>query len=235
MNEGPRSTRSLSFASVAVAALLLGACGASTPNTARPTSAVSATTSARPSASAVATTAAVTAATTPAPSAASAATAPAASAPAATAAASDSASSAPAAAPAASSAPTVATPAPAPIATPAPAVQASSSVAVTLVDVGVKLDRTSVGSGPVTFAIKNSGSVIHELVLLKTDVPQDQIPVDPSKPGMVSQPGFLGQTGTLAPGATTTLSLTLASGKYVLLCNQPAHYLIGMHTGFTVN
>lgn len=106
---------------------------------------------------------------------------------------------------------------------------------VTLVDTAVKLDRTSAPSGPVTFAIKNSGSVAHELVLLKTDVPQDQIPVDPSKPGLVSQPGYITQTPTLLPGASTTLSVTLTGGAYVLLCNQPAHYLIGMHTAFTAN
>lgn len=237
-----RSTRSGAFASAALVALLLGACGgsAATP-TARTQNAAPAATSgaaakassaptsakaptARPSTVVAATAAPAAAATT------AATTAPAASTAAAPA------SSAPIAAPQASSAPVAASAAPAPAATPAPAAQVNGvTVAVTLIDVGIKLDRTSTSSGPVTFTIKNSGTVAHELAFLKTDVAQDQIPVDPNKPGMVSQPGYMTQTPTLAVGASTTLSLTLAPGKYVLLCNQPAHYLIGMHTAFTTN
>lgn len=164
--------------------------------------------------------------------------------PPATVAASVAASAAPAATTAATATTSVTTPAPAattaptaaPVATPAPTVQTSSGpIAVTLVDVAIRLDRTTTSAGAVTFSIKNAGTVAHELIVLKTDVPQDQIPTDPSKPGSVTQPGFIGQSATLQPGGTTTLTLTLASGKYVLMCNQPAHYLIGMHAGFTVN
>jgi uncharacterized cupredoxin-like copper-binding protein len=131
-----------------------------------------------------------------------------------------------------------ATPAPTapPVVTLAPTSQPQSGpVAVTLNDVAIKLDRSSAQAGAVTFAIKNAGTVIHQLVVLKTDVPQNQIPADPSKPGLVAQPGFVTQTQIINPGGTATLTLTLGSGKYVLLCNQAAHYLVGMHIGFTIN
>ncbi|HEY6203709.1 MAG TPA: hypothetical protein VI056_11795 [Candidatus Limnocylindria bacterium] len=123
-----------------------------------------------------------------------------------------------------------------PVVTLAPTSQPQSGpVAVALSDIAIKLDRSSAQAGTVTFAVKNVGTVIHQLVVLKTDVPQNQIPADPSKPGMVAQPGFVTQTQVINPGGTATLTLTLGAGKYVLLCNQVAHYLIGMHVGFTIN
>lgn len=106
---------------------------------------------------------------------------------------------------------------------------------MTLNDVAIKLDRSTAPAGSVTFAIKNAGTVIHQLVVIKTDIPQNQIPVDPAKPATVTEPGFIMQTPIINPGGTATLTMTLGSGKYVLMCNQPAHYLIGMHIGFTIN
>jgi uncharacterized cupredoxin-like copper-binding protein len=129
-----------------------------------------------------------------------------------------------------------ATPTAPPVATLAPTLQPQSGpVAVTLNDIAIKLDRSSASAGSVTFAVKNTGTVTHQLVVLKTDVPQNLIPTDPSKPGLVTEPGFITQTQIINPGGTATLTLTLGSGKYVLMCNQAAHYLIGMHIGFTIN
>jgi uncharacterized cupredoxin-like copper-binding protein len=130
----------------------------------------------------------------------------------------------------------VATPTAAPVLTPAPTPQPQTGpVAVTLNDIAIKLDRSSAPAGSVTFSIKNGGTVIHQLVVIKTDIPQNQIPVDPTQPAMVTEPGFIMQTPLINPGGTATLTMTLGSGKYVLMCNQPAHYLIGMHIGFTIN
>ncbi len=107
-------------------------------------------------------------------------------------------------------------------------------VSVTLTDMAVKLSRTAAQPGRVTFSVTNVGKVLHELVLLKTDLPQDQIPNDPTQGGLVMQPGYLGKVASLAPGGSGTLTLSLTAGPYVLLCNQPAHYLLGMHAAFTV-
>ena len=35
-------------------------------------------------------------------------------------------------------------------------------------------------------------------------------------------------------GSSQDLKVNLAAGKYVLICNLPAHYKQGMHTAFTV-
>lgn len=148
-----------------------------------------------------------------------------------------------------SAAPAASKPTAAPVATPttAPASPASSSrpaavapaptgpIAVTLLDSAIKLDRSSAPAGGVTFAITNAGTVIHQLVVLRTDTPQDRIPVDPTQPAKVSQPGFIAETTNMGPGTSLMWPLSLVAGKYVLMCNQPAHYLVGMHTAFTID
>jgi uncharacterized cupredoxin-like copper-binding protein len=47
-----------------------------------------------------------------------------------------------------------------------------------------------------------------------------------------------GEVSDIQPGKSGSLTLTLAAGKYVLLCNRVdgsiSHYHEGMHTDFTV-
>jgi len=38
----------------------------------------------------------------------------------------------------------------------------------------------------------------------------------------------------MAVGETKTFTVDLAPGNYVLICNQPAHYQLGMHIAFVV-
>jgi len=38
----------------------------------------------------------------------------------------------------------------------------------------------------------------------------------------------------MKPGAEATLRLPLKAGKYVMFCNQPGHYKLGMVARFTV-
>lgn len=104
-----------------------------------------------------------------------------------------------------------------------------------MTDIAIRLDRSAGPAGNVMFVAKNAGTTNHHLVVLKTDIPQNQIPADPAKPGHVMEPGFIAQTSVISPGGTASLTLTLGPGHYVLLCNEPAHYLIGMHTAFTIN
>lgn len=224
--------------------VLLGACGGGTSGnvipsaTATPVRAV-ATLAAPLGTMAIASAAAVTAAaaTSAAPSAtssaaasagATASTPPASQVPAATAAAA--ATSAVTPAPAATVAATAAP------ATPAPSAAAAFSgvIHVTLLDTAIKLDQTSMPAGPVTFSITNSGYVPHDLVVLQTSIPQDQLPLSPTNPKQVQEPGLAGQAMNIAVGASANLVLTLGAGPYVLICNMDNHYKNGMHTGLTV-
>jgi uncharacterized cupredoxin-like copper-binding protein len=85
--------------------------------------------------------------------------------------------------------------------------------------------------GVVAFSVRNIGTVNHELVVLKTTVPPGKLRV---KSGKAVEVGRVGRVGPLKPRASRTLTLTLKVGKYVLLCNLPAHYQLGQRIGFAV-
>jgi uncharacterized cupredoxin-like copper-binding protein len=122
----------------------------------------------------------------------------------------------------------------APTAAPADAGPATT-VNVTLTDAAIKVSTATAPSGKVTFLITNGGAVEHEFVVLQTSLPQNAIPADPTNPALVQEPGLLGKTPSLAPKTSTTLSLALPAGSYVLICNELAHYMaLGMHTSFSV-
>ena len=82
--------------------------------------------------------------------------------------------------------------------------------------------------------VRNNGTAVHEFAVLKTNLAQNLIPTDPTQPGKVLEPGLVGRVAGLAPGASASLTLNLSAGSYVLICNEPAHYIAGMHTAFTV-
>ena len=112
---------------------------------------------------------------------------------------------------------------------------ASAKVAVTLVDTAIRLSSPTVPGGNVTFSVTNAGTTIHEFVVLKTSIAQNALPPDPANPGAVMEPGFVAKTAVLDPKTSTTLTVALGPGAYVLICNEPAHYMgLGMHIAFNV-
>ncbi len=99
---------------------------------------------------------------------------------------------------------------------------------------GDPLSDATVPPGRLTFSVKNAGSVVDNLVLLRTDVPQNKLPADPQDASKVKESVSLATTAQLAAGESKTFTRELASGSYVLICSEPGHYLMGMHTAFTV-
>lgn len=110
---------------------------------------------------------------------------------------------------------------------------ATGSVKVELSEWAVKPAATTAKAGEVKFEVTNKGAAPHELAVVKTDTAQDKLPV---ANGMVDekQVAPLGRTANIATGKEEDKSFTLTAGKYVLLCNIPAHYGQGMHVAFTV-
>lgn len=108
-------------------------------------------------------------------------------------------------------------------------------VNATVSDMKISVDRTSVPAGAVTFVVKNTGAVVHELVVLQTDVAQDKIPMDMDEAGKMDETGNVGETGDVDAGQSKTFTVTLPAGHYVLMCNEVGHYAAGMHMTFTVN
>lgn len=106
----------------------------------------------------------------------------------------------------------------------------------------VAASPSSVPAGQVSFRVWNAGMMVHELVIL---------PLQPGgvgtrtvgSDGLVSEAGSLGEASRtcgegagdgIAPGAAGWVTLSLDPGRYVLICNLPGHYAMGMFTGLEV-
>jgi len=116
----------------------------------------------------------------------------------------------------------------------AAATPAGGTVNATLTDMKISVDKTSVAAGQVTFVVKNSGVVVHELVVIKTDVAQDKFMAG-DEAGKMDETGNVGETGDVVAGGSKSFSVLLPAGHYVLICNEVDHYTSGMHMAFTVN
>jgi uncharacterized cupredoxin-like copper-binding protein len=117
-------------------------------------------------------------------------------------------------------------------------------VTVTLQEWAVVPDVATVSAGSVTFNISNTGPEdVHEFVVLRTDLGAGSLPTDST--GAVSEDGegveVMGEVEDVPVGESGDLTLNMAPGKYVLLCNvyseeeKEAHYSMGMRTDFTVD
>ncbi len=123
---------------------------------------------------------------------------------------------------------------------------ATSTVNVALQEFAVTPDVSSVPAGKVTFVANNTGPEdVHELVVVKTDLAPDALPVDGDGKVTEDTPDLtvIGEAEDIEVGATKQFDLDLEPGKYVLICNilqtEPdgtleAHYSVGMRTAFEV-
>ncbi|KFE35540.1 hypothetical protein [Thioclava atlantica] len=101
---------------------------------------------------------------------------------------------------------------------------------------GVTVTPDAVPAGKVTFEVTNdSKGTIHEMIVspvkdMSTPLPyiDDEMRVDEDAAG------HLGEVSELDPGASGALTLNLKPGSYILFCNIPGHYVLGMWTLFTV-
>jgi uncharacterized cupredoxin-like copper-binding protein len=105
---------------------------------------------------------------------------------------------------------------------------------------------SSVPAGDVTFVVKNTGTIEHEAVVLKTNIPYNKLPVtyagDPPAPvttggDKVGEAANIGETGdpNLKPGDTRTFTIkNMTAGNYVIVCNLAGHYTHGMRASLEV-
>jgi len=102
---------------------------------------------------------------------------------------------------------------------------------------GVKIDKTTVKAGKVTFNVVNdSKDMIHELIVGHLDNPATQKLPYVEGDYKVDEEGsdHLGEVSELDPGKSGALILTLKPGTYILYCNVAGHYMAGMWTTLTV-
>jgi uncharacterized cupredoxin-like copper-binding protein len=109
-------------------------------------------------------------------------------------------------------------------------------VPVTLREYAVSVGETSVAAGDVKFRIDNEGKLEHELVVFRTDLAPDALPmsgnrVDESGAGITHlDPEAEG----IHPDSVADLTVALTPGHYVLICNLPDHYTAGMRASLDV-
>jgi copper(I)-binding protein len=114
-----------------------------------------------------------------------------------------------------------------------PTPPSGSAITATLKEYSIELSASTAAPGAVTFTVTNSGSMIHEFVVLKTDIQAADLPLTNDA---VTESDYtsMGEVADLQAGASGTLNATLAAGQYVMICNLPGHVREGMAVDFTV-
>jgi uncharacterized cupredoxin-like copper-binding protein len=95
----------------------------------------------------------------------------------------------------------------------------------------------TVPAGRVKFVVHNTGKVMHEFIVLRTDTTAATLPVN-AKSGRTTENGNgvkdVGEVPDVKAGRTKANTVKLAPGHYVIACNLSGHYMAGMHLDFTV-
>ncbi len=120
-----------------------------------------------------------------------------------------------------------------------PAGSVASTVEIVLAEWAVKLRAGTVAAGEVTFKVSNAGTVPHELVIVRTNLATEALPVSrPVASGTVDKSlvAVVGRVDRVGSGGETREgTFALATGSYVLICDMPAHYELGMRVAFRVD
>jgi uncharacterized cupredoxin-like copper-binding protein len=105
------------------------------------------------------------------------------------------------------------------------------------------VDTVSFPRGVVSFVATNVGSVNHELVILPLPTNEivgtrtlraDSTVDEATSIGEASNTCGSGTGEGIAPASSSWTVVTLAPGRYELVCNLPGHYAAGMYTQLTV-
>jgi len=110
---------------------------------------------------------------------------------------------------------------------------ARASVVAEFKDFAIALDRTSVGAGRTAVGVRNTSAQEHMLVVLRTDFAPDKLPID-DKTLKAKEDGKVGEIASIPGGRSASVTLDLAPGRYVLICNIPEHYTAGMYAALIV-
>ena len=98
-------------------------------------------------------------------------------------------------------------------------------------DYGIRLPAGPLPAGNVVLVDTNRGTIPHELVMFATKA---GAPLPMRKDGSLNEDSpalenVIDSGSALQPGETRLLSATLDKGTYVIVCNLPSHFRLGMH------
>lgn len=135
----------------------------------------------------------------------------------------------------------------------APTNSLGSTIDVAVFDMGMMMDRSNrmrlsanpsvIPQGKVTIVVSNMGMRTHELVVLPLADGQAVGTRAVNAEGKVDEAASLGEASNncgsgsgdgILSGSRGWVTLTLAPGRYELLCNLPNHYSSGMYQEITV-
>jgi uncharacterized cupredoxin-like copper-binding protein len=123
------------------------------------------------------------------------------------------------------------------IAPSATATGGASSVRVAMDEFSLKPSVASVPAGKITFDAVNQGKLMHEFVVLKTDLPPKGLKMDSTGADKADEDASgtnVGEIGDIEAGTSKTDVFDLVAGHYLLVCNEVGHYHQGMVTPFEV-
>jgi uncharacterized cupredoxin-like copper-binding protein len=109
----------------------------------------------------------------------------------------------------------------------------ASQIVVEMSDFKVVTNVPSVKAGTVKIGVRNLATMEHNFEVIKTDLAADKLPVDPGT-STVKVDGKVGEIAKIPGGTSAAVTLDLAPGNYVFICNIAGHYQLGMHTAFSV-
>lgn len=136
-----------------------------------------------------------------------------------------------------------ASPTPAATASPAPAgptgTPSITEAKMALSEFVIKPDTTRADPGTVIFKVRNEGSINHQFIVVKTDLPTAELPRLAGDKGVdETKIEIVGRIDGIAPGTEQELSVVMDMGKYVVISNNysggVSDYLSGMYNQFVI-
>ena len=107
----------------------------------------------------------------------------------------------------------------------------------------VQLGGGEVSTGTVSFRVANTGSLVHELVILPLSADETVGGRSVGPDGTVDETGSVGEVSRscaagagdgIAAGAAGWVTVDMAPGRYDVICNEPGHYAAGMYAELRV-
>jgi uncharacterized cupredoxin-like copper-binding protein len=102
-------------------------------------------------------------------------------------------------------------------------------------DFKIEPSRPTIGNGIVTLRVQNDGPATHEFVLIRSELPADELPLAADGLSVDEERVVpLGELTEVEAGASASLTVPLSQGRYVIFCNLEGHYLTGMYASVEV-
>jgi uncharacterized cupredoxin-like copper-binding protein len=126
------------------------------------------------------------------------------------------------------------TPPPAPSETP---VATETDLTAEVKEWAISLSGASTAAGEVTFGLTNAGNIPHEFIVVRSEIGGEalQAQVDPATSRLdEASLDAIGEQSEFSPGEMKVLTLDLAPGRYVVLCNIAGHFGSGMYADLEI-